>query len=128
VGISDADYQRADLFNATSPLRCESVRRVLADVAAGGPAVIGVDLDTGSAGFECLRDLPADWPPIVWAEDAVFQPADRTFKNAPALAGRGAVRERDRTGLAEFPVDPDGAVRRYYRALPLEGGTRAATF
>src|SRR5258707_11142355 len=46
IGIHDADYDAPGLFNATSPLNCRTVQRVLEAIVAGRPMVIGVDLDT----------------------------------------------------------------------------------
>jgi CHASE2 domain-containing sensor protein len=130
IGIQDQDYADPQLFNGTSPLRCETVRAILDAIAAGRPAAIGVDLDTSSGDFSCLAPpVGASWPPIVWAQDAIWDPAARHFQPQPALRGVPAARgPRDVTGLAVFPQDGDGVIRRYRRELPLADGSQRASF
>jgi CHASE2 domain-containing sensor protein len=128
VGIQDGDYADRDLFNATSPLKCDSVLRILRAIAAGRPSVIGVDLDTSSSGFGCLAADPA-WPPVVWVQDAILDPATRTFAPVPALGGTsGLAGPHDILALGVLPQDADGVIRRYYRELPVDHGRTAVTF
>ena len=123
LGITDADY--GSLFNETSPLACEPLRRILDAIAAGNPRVVGVDLDTSASTFACLRGNHA-WPPVVWAVDATWDEDANTFTEIPPLAGQGA--GNDASGIALLPQDADGVVRRYYRYLPMRGGERRPTF
>jgi hypothetical protein len=128
VGIHEADYADEQLFNATSPLNCESLKRVITAIAAGRPTVIGVDLDTSSSGFTCLADAK-DWPPIVWAQDALWDPASNTFTPIPVLAGvNSALREHDVRGIGAMPQESDGIIRRYHRELRLTSRQVADTF
>jgi CHASE2 domain len=127
VGILDEDYDAPGLFNATSPLRCDSVRRILKVIAEGRPTVIGVDLDTSAAGFGCL-DIPREWPPIVWVQDAIWKPGRRIFAEIAPLGGGGPRRAVDQQGLGVMPQDADGVIRRYYRELPLANGRFGRTF
>ncbi len=126
IGITDADYA-GDLFNATSPLACASVRRVLAAVVSGQPRAIAVDLDTSSPGFGCLADLPPDWPPIIWAQDAIWHHDTRAFELIPVLSGT-KLRSADRTGVVQFPQESDGVIRSYVRTVPVVGGGDAESF
>lgn len=127
TGITDADYH-GDLFNATSPLACASIRRILAAIAEGRPRVIGVDLDTSSGDFTCLADLPEAWPPIVWAQDAIWHDEEHAFELLPVLGGRTTLRAHDRSGVVQFPLDADGVIRRYVRSVPVRGGHEAQSF
>ena len=117
VGISDEDY--TTLFAATSPLKCDQLQRILNAVAADGPTVIGVDLDTSSAGFDCLTIEPK-WPPMVWATEAAWNQKQGQFENVAPLHLR-EIRPGDVTALAQFPEDGDGVIRRYRRTFTVEG-------
>ena len=115
VGISDADYEK--LFGNASPLKCEQVQRILNAVAADVPAVIGVDLDTSSPGFDCLTIGPK-WPPVVWATEATWNPEHKSFERVEPLHRK--MGPDDVTALAEFPEDGDGVIRRYRRTYLIE--------
>src|SRR5688500_6635709 len=91
TGITAADYQ-GGLVNATSSLGCSWIRRILTAIAAGKPRVIGVDLDTSSGDFTCLAGLPPVWPPIVWAQDAIWHGEEHAFELLPVLGGQIALR------------------------------------
>jgi CHASE2 domain-containing sensor protein len=111
VAIKDDDYKA--LFADTSPLKCEPLQRILAAIAADRPTVIGIDLDTSSPGFDCLK--PADtWPPLVWATEATWNRERERFEQVAPLHVR-EIRPGDVTALAEFPEDGDGVIRRYRR-------------
>jgi hypothetical protein len=122
LGINDEDYEDKQLFSGTSPLRCETVQKIIEAIATGRPRVIGVDLDTSSPQFACLQ-IPDDWPPIVWAEDGIWDEKAKGFVEVRCLAGNGPARNRDEYGLARTPLDrSDGIARRYRRELPLKNG------
>ena len=90
IGIQEQDYAKPTLFNGTSPLDCKAVRRIIDAIAAGHPTVIGIDLDTSSGDFACLgapAGRNASWPPIVWAQDAIWNPETREFSPQPVLRG-----------------------------------------
>jgi CHASE2 domain-containing sensor protein len=127
TGITDTDYQ-GDLFKGTSPLACASIRRILTAIAAGKPRVIGVDLDTTEGDFACLAGLPPEWPPIVWAQDAIWDDHERAFGLLPVLAGNVTLRTKDRAGVVQFPQDADGVIRRFVRSVPVRGGGEAESF
>jgi CHASE2 domain-containing sensor protein len=124
VGISDEDYKT--LFADTSPLKCDQLQRILNAVAADGPDVIGVDLDTSSAGFDCLKIAPV-WPPLVWATEATWNQERQRFEHLAALHVR-EIRPVDVTALAEFPEDNDGVIRRYRRTFSVEGHEAMSSF
>jgi len=132
IGIQEQDYAKPTLFNGTSPLDCKAVRRIIDAIAAGHPTVIGIDLDTSSDDFACLgapAGRNASWPPIVWAQDAIWNPETREFSPQPVL--RGALTPPGpphATGIAVFPQEPDGVIRWYRRELPLAEGRYAASF
>ena len=123
VGISDDDYK--SLFENTSPLNCEQLQRILNAVASDGPTVIGVDLDTSSASFKCLK--PDGWPPIVWASEATWNPEDQRFDHVESIDSH-KLGPGDVTALAEFPEDGDGVIRRYRRTFPIEGHVAMPSF
>jgi CHASE2 domain-containing sensor protein len=129
IAITDEDYTSKELFNATSPLACEVVKKVILAIAAGGPRVIGVDLDTSSHGFDCLKLDPSVPPLVVWVQDAEWDAVNRRFTPIPVLSGLpDAKRPQDRTGLGELPQEADGVIRRYHRKLPVVDGEAATTF
>lgn len=116
VGIDEADYR--DLFKGSSPLDPEKVRRIIEVVAAGDPAVIGVDLDSSDGRFLKLQMPDCSSVPIVWAQDGVvdeergwLEPQKVWGKHAPHGLQEGCSR-----GLAVMIEDRDGIVRRYRRA------------
>jgi hypothetical protein len=112
VGIDDADYARPDLFNATSPLRAEVVRRLIDAVAKSGARVIGVDLDTSGAAWKTITIDPS-WPPIVWAANVPVLKGGELGVASTVLGGRGPTRTKDRAAAALVTSDFDGVVRRY---------------
>ena len=125
IGISDDDYQRT--FGAKSPLDCGHVKEILDAILAGKPRMVGVDLETASGDFSCLRldQLSPDAPPIVWAQDAVRDPPNTAFTPMPVLNG-ATRRPLDLAGIVQFPVDADGVIRRYARHLATTQGAAAS--
>jgi CHASE2 domain-containing sensor protein len=109
VAIDETDY--ASAFQGRSPLSPSTLEEILVAIAKGAPAVIGVDLDveplaahgSGSAGIE--------WPPVVWARTPGPDPAGHG-------GSAGALESGAPAGLALFPQDGDGIVRRHRRIFP----------
>ena len=131
VGISEDDYADPLLFRSTSPLDCAALRRILDAIATGRPRVIGVDLDTSSGDFSCLSNATgkSPWPPVVWVQDAIWEPGARQFTPQPVRRGTtSAPGPADATGLATFPQEPDGVIRLYHRELPVAGGGYVSSF
>jgi CHASE2 domain-containing sensor protein len=124
VGIDDEAFDGP--FEGESPLNPAELRRLLLAVRAGGPAVIGVDLDTSS--FRRKPDyerLAADLAPakVVWARDGV--PEHGMFVPGRVLGGEGA---SVLSGVAAVPRDPDRVVREFRREFPIGGGRAMPSF
>lgn len=120
VGITDSDYQGL-LFQQKSPLNRIGVQKLIEAVAYQRPDVIGVDLDlSDSPGFpDCVKSelkkkMPHP-PVIVWTE----------LTEEPHPAGSQQITLKDTAqssqakyrGVAVFPQDLDGAVRRYWHMV-----------
>ncbi len=128
VTIDNEDYR--EMFGGKSPMNPDALERLLSAIAAGHPAVIGVDLDTTAAPFACCK-----WPPAVWARDADLtteddaepssrgsHPETEYLVRLPVLGGDmreklddGQLTTEPASGLVVFPQDFDGVVRRYRR-------------
>lgn len=126
VGITDDNYKT--LFSETSPLSCQKLKEILDAIAAGNPLVIGVDLDTSSESFNSCIVPGERWPPVVWAADATWDEERKTFTEIPVLGGLGPPRVQDSRGIALFPQDFDGVIRRYHRELPTTVGETTRSF
>lgn len=103
VSITDDDYR--GLFQATSPLRPDVVKRIVNAIAAAGPRALGVDLDTSEWDANSAASLPKNVP-IVWAREA----SDDGKSLEKVLGGDGA---GVCFGLPAFVPDEDGVIRRY---------------
>jgi CHASE2 domain-containing sensor protein len=116
VTITDDDYQ--NLFSAHSPLRPSMLKLIIDAILAGEPAVVGVDVltaDVDPALFEDLRKRQ-----VIWAQDA--RPESGPTGHAQPqrwrlerVLGRDALAPGIKTGLAVFPRDRDGLIRRSFR-------------
>lgn len=117
VSIDDDDYK--ERFDSSSPLDRDELKNLLDAVAAAGPAVIGVDIDTSDDSFENF-EVPHDWPPVVWARGAKvnYHQGSPIIEPLPVL-GRGA---GGPTGIALLPRDSDGVVRYYQPILQTTDG------
>ena len=149
VTITDSDYAR--LFGGRSPLRADSLERVIHVIADAKPRVIGVDLETADTSFARLASLAArtDGPRIVWAQDVGACPAIGTADEgdgrssqkdacgdtvmALGVLGRSAgdlqgptpaTKDAIETGLAVTQLDEYGTVRHYQKSLMTPGGSR----
>lgn len=114
VRISDADYDF--LFHRQSPLDGRALYDLLAAIAAGRPAVIGVDLDTADVSLPSNWGSPPRWPPIVWARAAGGE-----GEEIEAFGVLGGSNPGLLSGLSLLPRDPDGIVRRYRRRFRVGG-------
>ncbi|HWA97286.1 MAG TPA: CHASE2 domain-containing protein [Pirellulales bacterium] len=125
VSVGDDEYHDPELFDGTSPLRPDGLKKILDAVAAGGPSVIAVDFDSSSEAFRNHQ-----WPPAVWACDAEPVADDEhgghgsvTIHPFPALGGEliaqpaSAGVRPPRAAVVLFPRDHDGIVRRYRRVF-----------
>ncbi|HXG70844.1 MAG TPA: CHASE2 domain-containing protein [Gemmatimonadaceae bacterium] len=115
IGITDADY--ATVFEGRSPLDPSKLRQLIEAIAAGRPKLIVVDIDTSGSQFDSLGALPCR-PPIVWAQDAI---GESELAPVPHSSNR-VFGEPCSKGIAVFPRDSDGVVRRYARWVPTREG------
>jgi CHASE2 domain-containing sensor protein len=112
VEITDEDYKK--YFGNMSPLNGDTLSRLLRRIAADGPRVIGVDLDTSETK---LPEVSND-ERIIWAEvpDTVQGGAVESRKERPQFLlapVAGNIVDIRRMGMPQFPQDEDGIVRRF---------------
>jgi serine/threonine protein kinase len=123
VSIGADDYQR--LFKGTSPLDPQPLQKLVSRIMAGGPAVLGVDIDTSAPPFASLPRAidTAALGRIVWGRD-IAQTSDVDALPAPRpLLGGGGLPESIRSGLAVSVVDGStGTVRWWRRSVPTAQG------
>lgn len=140
VGISNSDYQ--NMFAGKSPLDPAKLVDLIKAAESGEPEVIVVDLNTSDPAFGTVR-LGQSRTKVIWACGATPVYSDDPFEpdrsGGQELAGKplfrtGRILGSDRNptdalwGIAIFPQDPDGLVRRYCREVSvLEGGSREPT-
>lgn len=121
VRIDDDDYRT--LFGARSPLDPAALERLLGAVAAQGPKVIGVDIDTSAPQFKEFRP-GAGWPPVVWEREPKHIPesAHDEVEMLDVLGGRDKSLNAH-SGLPLMVADPeDRVVRRYRREIRTSEG------
>jgi CHASE2 domain-containing sensor protein len=123
VAIDDNDYD--ELFHGRSPLDGSTIRRIVEAVLAGGPAVVGVDLDTSHSDFGTALGDFAD-SRVVWGRDArvTWRGSDVFADPQPVLGQRDPSVP---SGLTVFPPSRDGVVRRYARRIGSERFGRVDT-
>ena len=116
VSIGADDYQR--LFRGTSPLDPQPLQMLVSRIMAGGPAVLGVDIDTSAPPFATLPRAidAAALGRIVWGRD-IAQTSDIDTLPAPRpfLGGVGPP-DAFRSGLAVSVVDGSAGTVRWWRA------------
>jgi len=127
VTITDGEYKTR--FGGTSPLSRLEVARLIDAVAAGKPAVIGVDIDTSAPQFKEFN--AGDWKTrIVWEREVLEIPesASASARDKPDLVDvLGGRADLDPTmnslGLGLLVDDSeDGVTRRYRRVIPTSAG------
>ncbi len=123
VSIGPDDYQR--VFKGSSPLDAATLQRLVSRIVAGGPAAVGVDIDTAAASFQPLRSAldAAALSRVVWARDiAASDQAQAMPVPRPVLGGASGAAPV-RSGLAVSLVEGStGAVRWWRRAVPTADG------
>lgn len=115
VEIPDEDY--AAIFHQTSPLDPGALHELIDCIAKGRPALIAVDIDTSAPAYAGFA-IPAGWPTIVWASDAVQQSGSRSLLPLPVLGRPHGEEGSALSGLSLLPQDSDGVFRRYLPAFP----------
>lgn len=127
VTIDNADYEAPEYFNGRSPLRSDLVFDAIERISRGNPSVIAVDLDTSDSTFVPSKSLPSNavFAVGIMEDDASNSQgavvplkvlgADLPPRVAPSSSEAASVR----TGLAAFPVDRDGVVRRMWLKVPV---------
>lgn len=118
IGETEADIQRWG-----HPLSDEVLADVLERLLRERPRVIGVDKYRDASlppGSERLAAVLREHPSIIWITK---------FGNAaagePPIAPPAPLRDSDRVGFSDLPVDPDGRIRR--GLLYLDDGQQFAT-
>ncbi len=123
VSIGADDYQR--IFRGTSPLDPHLLQQLVSRIMAGGPAVLGVDIDTSAPPFSTLPRAidAAALGRIVWGRDiAPTSDIDTLPSPRPILGGAGSP-DALRSGLAVSVVDGSaGTVRWWRRSVPTAQG------
>lgn len=92
VLINDDDYGK--IFQGKSPLDPANLQKLINTIARGRPRVIGVDIDTAGPEFRALQH-PPEWPPIVWARNAVFSNIEGRYYLFNVLGGESSAPPRD---------------------------------
>nr|HET7858372.1 protein kinase [Caldimonas sp.] len=118
VSIGPQDHDR--LFGTAGPLDADVVRRLVARIVDGGPAVVGVDLDTSAAAFAQVPGALSreESRLVVWARDIAVS-EDGTPPSPRPMLGAAESVAQVRSGLALLVVDgPSGRVRWFRRSVP----------
>ncbi len=115
VSVGAEDYQR--LFGATSPLDPLVLRRLLARILEGQPAVVGVDIDTSSPSFATLRGAfdAAALRRIVWGRDIAASDRADSLPAPRAVLGSADAAVPLRSALAVSIVDGSAGIVRWFR-------------
>jgi CHASE2 domain-containing sensor protein len=112
VGVTDKDYK--EIFSAKSPLDKEGLEQVIKAIIHGRPALLGVDIDTSDENFQDMQ--PVSETLIVWAEDVPpEEPEAKVSQTLGPLGGRKPGPQL--TGVAQLPMENDGIIRNYQRAV-----------
>lgn len=122
VTIDRRDFEHD--FGGKYPLDPEPVKSLLRAIASGRPLTIGVDLETENWKASDLAGLPREVP-IVWARAGTVE-SNGKIEPSSVLGGTVDMQSAD-SGLAVFPFDRDGLIRRYERTFLLDG-TVVASF
>jgi hypothetical protein len=119
VTIGAAD--RRQLFGSPGPLDPAVVKRLVQRIVDGGPAVLGVDLDTSAPGFATLRASPVGTAGnVVWARDLATRDEGAAVRPRDVLGGADAP-PPIRTALA-VTLQEDGRLRWYARGIDTDAG------
>jgi CHASE2 domain len=122
VSITDTDYR--EMFQEVSPLNPDSVRRLLAAIAAGDPRIIGVDLDTSDPAWLKVS-IPEEWP-IVWGRGASCRNPCADDDDIQLRGVLGRQPPTVRSGLTALEEDRHHNVRSYRRVFGTMAGPSSA--
>ncbi len=130
VSITDEEYRDRGLFDNTSPLSRKTLQGLIDAIAAGEPAVIGVDIDTSARQFKDEFTVRNWKPRMVWEREVREIPentsADSKDKLEPmdVLGGQPDLDpSRNTLGLPLLIDDgEDGVTRRYRRMIRTRSG------
>ncbi|HVQ36349.1 MAG TPA: CHASE2 domain-containing protein [Pyrinomonadaceae bacterium] len=115
VNITDDDFKK--LFGGERPLNPQLLSQLIEAIAKGGPAVIGVDIDTSAEKFKDFR-FGQGWPPIVWEREVKELPENIEAKEKPepidVLGGQDPALNAS-SGLPLLIEDGEDKVTRRYR-------------
>lgn len=115
VTITDSDY--ATFFGGRSPLRADTLDRIIRVIAAARPRVVGIDLDTSDPSFGQLAPLAESFaqsrePRVVWAQDMAGCPAVGDEQGANATSESKACRDHGMTPLGVLGISDDSLQKR----------------
>src|ERR1051325_3847275 len=116
VRINDNDYQ--SYFHGKSPLDQKVLGQVIDAIAKGGPAIIGVDVDTSAPEFHEFK-AGEKWPPIVWARGATYSNRNERYQLYDVLGNQYPA---PLSGFVAFKLDSDETIRRYVRIRQASDG------
>lgn len=120
VAINEEDYRNRNLFNSTSPLSPAKVTEIIDAISKGEPKVLGVDILTSDEVHKQYVPKESSFP-VVWAEESVKSEDDRIESYKEPLAGQVLPEKMNYTASPDFPVDSDGVIRLYQRAIDTQG-------
>lgn len=118
VAINEEDYR--NLFTSTSPLSPAKVTEIIDAISKGEPKVLGVDILTSDEAHKQYVPKESTFP-IVWVEDSVKSEDNRIESYKKPLAGQDLPEKMNYTASPDFPVDSDGVIRLYQRAIDTRG-------
>jgi CHASE2 domain-containing sensor protein len=126
VTINEDDYLK--IFGGKSPLNPQTVMTVIGAIAAGEPAVIGVDIDTSDAQWQSIvQDSPSILQaktPVVWEQEAIGQ--EEPLRPVTVLGG-AEITPKPLSGISGLFQDWDGVVRRSRRYFSTAGENEGQT-
>ena len=127
VGIDSSDYK--NIFNETSPLNSDALKKAIERILQFEPAVLGVDIETSHESFATIKSF-AEQPSetkIIWARLPELSEDKTKIKRASGILGTKLTSDTPdlvaRSGLATVVSDAgDSIPRRYKRNYPTSDG------
>ena len=117
VEVTDGDYRT--IFDTKSPLDPAALADLIRAIQLGRSSLVVVDIDTSAPDSAAALGRLTCNPRIVWGQDAIV--SDGEVEPVP-FPDAGLVRSPCSSGLALFPQDVDGIVRRYRRVVAAGSG------
>ncbi|WP_280151663.1 protein kinase [Piscinibacter sp. XHJ-5] len=117
VTIGSADHRQ--LFGGHSPLDAGRLQQLVQRILDGGPATLGVDIDTSAPAFAALRGTPSAAQNVIWARD--LAPSEGAAVPSPRGVHGADHADAARSGLA-LTLAEGGRVRWYTRAVDTAAG------